>query len=237
MDGLRRWVETKGAIVAAFGMLRVVAMAAGCYLILIATLGAVARRGNFRRLALLVDACTVPSLRSAIGGAGFTTLVVLAGVGAPPAGADPGASQPDRVVELAPQTAPTAAPPTMRAIGANADLTSTTTPTEAATAIEGEPTPTSVAVAAPPATMRRLEVAASSPVPEPAKADETWTIEPGESFWSVAQSHLDETLGRAADDSEVERYWLTLMSSNADASPTGDPNLLYSGTVLVLPPV
>lgn len=57
----------------------------------------------------------------------------------------------------------------------------------------------------------------------------------GESFWSIAERTVRESGGRISD---VARYWELLIDSNEDRLPVaGMPDLLFPGTVLVLPPV
>lgn len=63
-------------------------------------------------------------------------------------------------------------------------------------------------------------------------------VSPGESFWSVAQSVLTQHLGTTPTPAQVGAYWAQLIAANANHLPVpGNPNLLYSGTTLVLPAV
>jgi hypothetical protein len=62
-------------------------------------------------------------------------------------------------------------------------------------------------------------------------------VQAGGSFWTVAKDHLTTTLGRAPTNAEITRYWSSLMKANLDKLPQpGNPNLLYVGTTLTLPP-
>jgi nucleoid-associated protein YgaU len=83
-------------------------------------------------------------------------------------------------------------------------------------------------------TMRR--VTEQKPAPAAASPIEQWTIEPGQSLWSVARAHLIDRTGVEPDDAAIDSYWRSLMAANPDASPIGDPDVVYAGTVLVLPP-
>jgi hypothetical protein len=78
-----------------------------------------------------------------------------------------------------------------------------------------------------------------APQPQPAAGpgDETWTVEPGESFWLVARDHLVALTGTEPTEREVGRYWLSLIDANRDAllDPL-NPDLLFPSAVLVLPP-
>lgn len=172
--------------------------------------------------------------------------------------ADPPTTSTPSTTPSTPSTAttlgPTEAPPTMRAVepfDEHEPATSTTAvaPNDIDAGTDAGLDPSVEALdSAAPVTMRRLDTAgpalASPPsaptttptAPLPA-TDGTWTIGPGESFWSVARDHLTDAWGRVPDDAEVDPYWRALIAANPDASPTGDPDLVYAGTVLLLPPV
>jgi hypothetical protein len=265
-DELRRWISATDPVVAAFAVLRLVAMAAGWYLTAIGVLGIAATRARRPRLARLVEAITLPALRPLVGSAGLGALVVVSAVGAAPVGADPGLQPTDVLVEITADSQPPV-DPTTTSTSTTTPPTSTTTSTTAPRpsdtppptmrALDDDPVneivPTTETSAPPlespkepaPVTMHRLDTAStpiSAPAPsaspeQPADSDATWTIEPGDSFWSVASAHLTDLAGRAPDGAELDAYWRALMAANPDASPTGDPDLLYAGTVLILPPV
>lgn len=93
--------------------------------------------------------------------------------------------------------------------------------------------------------------AAPSPLPPPAAPliterrhhsdpvdTATWTVEPGDHFWSIAQRHLSAVLGDEPHEERVARYWRRLVDANRDrlADP-GNIDLVYPGQVLRLPPV
>lgn len=88
----------------------------------------------------------------------------------------------------------------------------------------------------PVATMAVLDEAAPAPVaPTDVGAASTWTVAPGDSFWSIADELLAERLGRPPTDAEVDGPWRALIEANRDRLATGDPDLLLPGQVLVLP--
>jgi nucleoid-associated protein YgaU len=61
-------------------------------------------------------------------------------------------------------------------------------------------------------------------------------VSTGESFWSIAESHVIAT-DPLADDASVTRYWKVLINTNRHVMPVHDnPDLLFPGTVLRLPP-
>ena len=63
----------------------------------------------------------------------------------------------------------------------------------------------------------------------------TWTVTPGDSFWSIADEVLAQRLGRPAVDAELEAYWRALVAANADRLVTPSADLVYAGQVFVLP--
>ncbi len=94
---------------------------------------------------------------------------------------------------------------------------------------------------------------ASGSVYRPAPV-QMWTVAPGESFWSIAEAVVGKELttsgprAHAAELSQSERagreqeavarYWVALVAANLDRLPVrGDPDVLYVGDRVVLPPL
>ena len=95
--------------------------------------------------------------------------------------------------------------------------------------------PPSSTVAPPPASPSITPAAPIGPrvSPEPA----TWVVQPGDHFWSIATATL-RTHDAAVTDDEVARYWRTLVDANRDRLVVpGNPDLVFAGQDLVLPPV
>ena len=64
-----------------------------------------------------------------------------------------------------------------------------------------------------------------------------WTVQPGQCFWSIAESILTEHLGRTATDAEVVPYWKRLIEANRSALVhPADPDLIYPAQVFRVPP-
>lgn len=71
-----------------------------------------------------------------------------------------------------------------------------------------------------------------APVAPP--ADEEVVVEPGDSFWSLAA----DAVGDHARPAAVDDYWRRLIARNrARLVDPGNPDLLYPGQVLALPPI
>jgi nucleoid-associated protein YgaU len=93
--------------------------------------------------------------------------------------------------------------------------------------------------------MRSIDPEAAAPEAPPAEEaapattpnDDTWTVELGDHLWAIAEETLRDA-GVPAGDDEVASYWRELVDANRDrlADPT-DPDLLFPGQVLVVPPV
>jgi len=68
--------------------------------------------------------------------------------------------------------------------------------------------------------------------------DPAWTVRPGDSFWRIAASHLAIAWQREPSDVEIDPYWRVLIAANRSrlAHPH-DPDLLFPGQQLSLPPV
>lgn len=69
----------------------------------------------------------------------------------------------------------------------------------------------------------------------PAEVDE-WTVTDGDHFWSIAETTLTDTLGRAPTDEETTSYWRELIDANQDRLlPPHDPDLIYPDQQLTRP--
>ncbi len=66
---------------------------------------------------------------------------------------------------------------------------------------------------------------------------ETTEVRPGDSFWSLAEEHLEDVWGRRnLTDAEIVPYWKTLIEANrAELTDPGNPDLLLPGQWLTVP--
>jgi hypothetical protein len=72
-----------------------------------------------------------------------------------------------------------------------------------------------------------------APLPEPG---ETWVVQPGDSFWSIAEDVLGSPGGVPPGERDVGRYWCRLIDANrAGLVDPGNPDLLVPGQELVVP--
>ncbi len=85
-----------------------------------------------------------------------------------------------------------------------------------------------------------LSPSVQSPVEEPAGdggAGQQYVIVAGDNFWAIAESRLSHHLGRAAGPGEITPYWVELVKANERSIQSGNPDLVFPGEVIVLPPL
>jgi hypothetical protein len=58
----------------------------------------------------------------------------------------------------------------------------------------------------------------------------------GDHLWGLAERRVSSVLGRPAADHEIAPYWREVISSNPEIR-SGDPDVIYPGEVIVLPPL
>ena len=78
--------------------------------------------------------------------------------------------------------------------------------------------------------------AATGPPTPPAPTPGEIVVEAGDNMWSLAQHHLASSLGRPPSDTEVAPYWRSLIQANQARIRSGDPDLIYPGETLAVPP-
>jgi hypothetical protein len=64
-------------------------------------------------------------------------------------------------------------------------------------------------------------------------------VVPGDNLWAIASAHLLESHGVGGAElpqTEIHRYWLRVVELNREALRSGDPNLIYPGEHIRLPP-
>lgn len=58
------------------------------------------------------------------------------------------------------------------------------------------------------------------------------TVEKGDHLWKISATHLD----RYSPDQPVAPYWVEVIEVNTPHLRSGDPDLIYPGEVIELPP-
>lgn len=64
----------------------------------------------------------------------------------------------------------------------------------------------------------------------------TVVVQPGDHLWKISEHRLGEVLGRDPEDAEVSPFWRAVIDSNVDRLRSGDPDLIYPGEEVFLPP-
>ncbi len=92
--------------------------------------------------------------------------------------------------------------------------------------------PTTPAPAAPPAL--------PTPAPPPSVASAPHAVVPGDHLWLIAADHLARISGRQPADltaADIAPYWWRAVELNRSRLRSGNPNLVYPGEVVDLPPL
>lgn len=63
------------------------------------------------------------------------------------------------------------------------------------------------------------------------------TVRPGDHLWKISASHLVDRLEREVGTNEISPYWRSVITMNRPHLRSGDPDLIYPGEVVVLPPI
>jgi len=218
---LTDWVEQASPATLAMALLRLGVLVGIGYLILATLLTTLAEIVHLRPITALADRVTPSLVRRIAQGGGGVGLALGAIAGTLPV-PDPGPDRPQTTI-----AAPGPDVATMsRAPGPEATMTSKAdAPASTATMTRSDPPGPA------PATSPRPPTAIPGP-PPPGPASDTWIVEAGDSFWSIAE----DVVG-SADERAVERCWRALIEANRSrlADPE-NPDLLIPGQELVLVP-
>jgi nucleoid-associated protein YgaU len=73
-------------------------------------------------------------------------------------------------------------------------------------------------------------------VPAAHPAAEHVVVRAGDNLWLIARAALERTSTARVDDSDVARYWRTVIDANRSTLRSGDPSLIFPGEIVTLPP-
>ena len=236
---LAAWLDRTPPEVMALALVRLAALATGWYLAVCTLALAFTRPFARSRVAAAAARATPAVVRSVVSGGGGLGLAAGALLGTlPSAGA--------AVTGLAPRPA---AATVVRAPQDPGPPTATMTRSthDPPTAVMTR-SPTDDIVNPPTAVMARLPPEGAPPSaprapPAPATADaahttppgSSWTVEAGDSFWSIAAETVAPAGGQP-NDRQVRAYWRRLVEANRSRLiDAGNPDLLVPGQQLVLP--
>ena len=59
----------------------------------------------------------------------------------------------------------------------------------------------------------------------------------GDNLWLIARAALVTREPGTVDDASIARYWRRMIAANVATLQSRDPNLIYPGEVVALPPI
>ena len=204
------WLDTTSPEIAIGAAVRLLALAAACGL-LGTTLGyLLARLFRVPQLVAAFGAATLPVVRRNIDRA-LAVTVTTAVLIAPMARAS---------AQEAPPQEP--APTTNAGVGVQPPGTNSAGYT---------PTPAGLPTGREPVVTKDTE---PPPIPGPATA-RSYVVRSGDNFWRIALADLSAD-GTAPDRGDITPHWLRIIRLNEDRIRSGDPDLIYPGETITLPP-
>jgi LysM domain len=226
-----RWAASGPLDDVVAGLVRVLALTCAYWLIGSALLYGLARLVRIPSLVRSAEWVTLPVVRTLVDRALAIALASSAVVaGSTVAASAVGTHRAPVILTLAATSSPTLAPP----LPTNPAPSPTPPPTPSPTPRPGYvPTP-----AGPGPRPTSPSTQPSSPGPP-----EAWTthrVVPGDNLWTIAAQHLVHELDVRASHLSNRRiaiYWLKVVSANRDSLRSGDPDLIYPGEVVKLPPI
>jgi LysM domain len=225
IEDLSAWLNTTPPDLMAMAFVRLLALAAGWYLAACTLALAVTRPFGRGRVASGLARATPAVVRRLVLSGGGLGLAAGALVGAaPPMGLAPATLAPKPAAASIADTTQDSGPPT---------ATMTRLP---------EDDPPAAVMTRVPATDAPASRAPPAPaIPDPARTavPSSWTVEAGDSFWSIAAETVAETAAPSGDppnDGRIIGYWRRLLDANRGRLlDPGNPDLLVPGQEIVLP--
>ena len=239
---LGRWLQQSTSEDVLLAGVRLVALVAAWWLLGSTLLYVVARVARLHGAARALGWATLPAVRRWADRAAAVSIVAATALGAGrPAAADPPPTTAPVMVDVDhrdPRSVPSRPSPSIRT-GLAVD------PLPVPTGTTSPPPPTSaplVPPAAPPPVVPVVPVvppAPAAPLPAPA-AGATHTVATGEHLWSIAAGQVATATGKppaGLSPAEIAPYWRRVVELNLHRLRSGNPNLVYPGEVVELPPV
>jgi hypothetical protein len=223
----RLWLATTPPQDAVAAVLRFVATAAAWWLLATTGLYLVARLTRVPAMVRTLGWATPRAVRRLIDrGVALSVIASLAGGTAAFAG---GGNPPAPVVAVAGR-----GPGTLLPVGTGPGTQPQPSP-------EPLPVPAPPVVSFPPA----ASVPPVAPVPESSALREgaaqpappgRYSVQPGDSLWTIAANHLADS-GVTRSNGRIGPYWKELIQENRSGLRSGNPNLIFPGETVTLPPI
>ena len=213
--GLVAWWEHHGTAAASIGLLHLVALAIAGYVVVVLVAIVAAAVLRFPTAALAMARLAPRSLRR------YLAVGIVAGTLTAPTIAT--AREPIVVVDVGAELT-TDAPIVVTDLGP-------------ATAENPVPSDNPVASADPVSTLPAPEFLVREGFQPPAAiaTPDAWLVEEGDNLWAIAAAMVTALGDTSADDATVSQYWRHLIEANATS--IDDPDLIFPGQVLTLPPM
>jgi hypothetical protein len=235
-----RWLQQSTSEEVLLAVVRLVALLAAWWLLGSTMLYLAARVARLHGAARAVGWATLPAVRRWVDGAAAISIVAATALGVgQPAGADP------------PPTTSAASAPVVVGVDHRDPASVPSRPpsgVRTGQAVDSPPAPTvpPTGTTSPPPTTAPPPVAPIVPTapppaapPPPPAAGATHTVTGGEHLWSIAAARVASASGTPATNlspADIAPYWLRVVELNRHRLRSGDPNLVYPGEVLELPP-
>ena len=209
--------------------LRLIALGGLCWLFASTVLYGFARVVRATRLINALGWCILPAIRRVVDGALAVSLVTTG------------------VVASGARLAHAAHPPTT-------STTSTTSTTAMSPHVRSgrahvlesfppaPPSPSSPAQRPPPAPASSPDLPTPTPTPTPVSDAQAQrhVVVVGDNLWTIAAGEVARATRRGGtelSDQEIARYWVEVLTAARPALRSGNPNLIYPGEVVPLPPI
>jgi hypothetical protein len=248
-DDLARWLQQTPSEEVLLVALRLTALVAAWWLLGSTLLYLAARVARLHGTATALGWATLPAVRRWADRAAAVSIVAATafGVGRPAAADPPPTTNPAAAPVVIdadhrdPVSVPSRPPSSVRT-GHGVDPL----PVPSGPPIDPAPVPTP-----PPTTAPLLPPAAQPPVvpgvpaaPAPSAptptAEAAHTVTGGEHLWSIAAGHVATMMGKSPAGlapADIAPYWLRVVEINLPRLRSGNPNLVYPGEVVELPPL
>jgi hypothetical protein len=241
---LGRWLQQSTSEEVLLAGVRFVALVAAWWLLGSTVLYVATRVAHLHGAARALGWATLPAVRRWVDRAATVSIVAMTALGVGrPAAADPPpptSTAPAPVIVDADHRDPArvpSRPPSSVRTGQAAD--SPPAPTVPLTGTTFPPTTTTAPLAPPNVPPPVVPVAPAAPPPATA-AGTTHTVTGGEHLWSIAAAQVATATGKPPADlspADVAPYWLRVVDLNRHRLRSGNPNLVYPGEVVELPPL
>lgn len=242
---LARWLQQTPSEEVLLAGVRLAALVAAWWLLGSTLLYLAARVARLHGTATALGWATLPAVRRWADRAAAVSIVATTalGVGRPAAADPPSTTNPAAAPVVIdadhrdPVSVPSRPPSSVRT-GHGVDPP----PVPSVPPIDPVPVPTPSPTTAPAAQPLVVPVVPAAPAPSAPTptAGATHAVTGGEHLWSIAAGHVATMIGKSPADlapTDIAPYWLRVVEINLPRLRSGNPNLVYPGEVVELPPL